>query len=673
MHIFFKSNISLCLLISLLLAACSTPFKKAKKSYDKAEFQTAIGQFEEALKKGDSPAKINQYIAESYRQSGRIKEALPYYKAALDANSSEDDVRFYYGYALKANGSYEEAKQAFERYASSGGNTEYIKRARQEVKNLGSIDEILNQKNYYRVENCTGINSEVDEYSPVLYQNRLLFSANRKKDVYAGTGQGFSGIYAFDFSDEENCIGTDNVFSPQLSRLTANEASPTFAKDGSFVIFARSSAGEKGESDEVHLYISRNTESGWTDPEILSYPVNISEKLYRESGIEALRGSKGEYWTACPHITPDGKRIYFASNRQGGYGGTDIWVGDINAGGRISNVRNLGNTINTAGDELFPYVSDGGVLYFASNGHSGLGGLDIFEAVRQDGKTTIKNMGSPINSSADDYGFTFKDEMNGYLVSNREGGKGMADIYKFKDETPDIKIVNYFLAIEVVGIDPRKPEQEFPLPQAQVEFLRGTKRNKEEKINSFTTDAQGKVAPFPVTLQTDYVAIASAGADYLKSEEEYTTRGKAIAQEFLTKPETDTVLTFKIVLEQIIPEDSTVYTAGKELEINFDFNKADIRPDAAVILDEFVIFLKENPQIIVELSSHTDAVGANESNLLLSQKRAESTVNYLVGKGIETDRLKAKGYGEENLKVATQQAEERNRRTEFRVIGIMKE
>ncbi len=672
MRIFLKNNLFFCLLMGLVLSACSTPFKKAKKSYDKAEFQTAIKQFEEALKKSDSPAKVNQYIAESYRQSGRIKEALPYYKAALDANSSEDDVRFYYGYALKANGKYEEAKQAFERYANSGGNTEYIKRARQEVKNLGSIDEILNQKNYYRVENCTGINSEVDEYAPVIYQGRLLFSANRKKDVYSGTGQGFSGIYAFDFNDEQNCKGTDNLFSPQLTRLRANEASPTFAKDGSFVIFARSSSGEKGESDEVHLYISRNAESGWTEPEILPYPINISEKLYRESGEEALRGSKGEYWTACPQITPDGKRIYFASNRQGGYGGTDIWVGDINAGGRISNVRNMGNTINTAGDELFPYVSDGGVLYFASNGHAGLGGLDIFEAVRQGGNTVIKNMGAPINSSADDYGLTFKDEMNGYLVSNREGGKGLADIYKFRDETPDIKIVNYFLAIEVVGIDPRKPNEEFPLPQAQVEFLKGTKRNKEEKLNNFTTDAQGKVSPFPVELQTDYLAIASAGADYLKSEEEYTTRGKAIAQEFLTKPETDTVLTFKIVLEKIIPQDSTIYTPGKELEINFDYNKADIRTDAAVILDEFVIFLKENPQIVVELSSHTDAVGTNESNLLLSQRRAESTVRYLVSKGIAADRLKAKGYGEENLKIDTQQAEERNRRTEFRVIGIKK-
>ncbi len=670
MYIFLKKYIFYALSLGLALTACSTPFKNAKKSYDRAEYQTAIGLFEKVLAEGESGSKVNEYIAESYRQSGRISEAEPFYKAALEANSSEDNVRFYYGYALKANGKYEEAKQVFERYSGSGGNTEFIKRAKQEVKNLESIDQLLNQKNYYRVENCTGINSEIDEYAPVLYQDRLLFSANRKNGTYSGTGQGFSGIYAFDFSNVENCTGSANIFSQQLSLSTANEASPTFARDGSFVIFARSSSGEKGESDEVNLYIARSTEAGWSDGELLPYPVNISEKLYTESGQEQLRGSKGDYWTACPSITPDGKRLYFASNREGGYGGTDIWMGDINAGGRVSNVRNLGNTINTAGDEFYPYVSDGGVLYFASNGHPGFGGLDIFEASRKEGVTTIKNLGAPINSSANDYGLVFKDDLSGYFASDREGGAGLSDIYTFVDETPDIKIVNYFLAIEVVGIDPKNPGVEYPLPQAKVEFLEGTKLRKEDKLNDFTANEQGKIDKFPVELHTDYLAIANAGAEYFKKEEEYTTRGKAIAQEFLTRPETDTVLTMKIVLEKIVISDPDTYEYGGELEINFDFGKYDIRTDAAVILDEFVIFLKENPQIIVELSSHTDAVGSDENNLILSQNRAESTVAYLVSKGIEPERLKAKGYGEQKLKVDTQQANEENRRSEFRVIGI---
>ncbi len=672
MYIYLRKNTLYVLLICFALTACSTPFKKAKKSYDQAKYQTAIDQFEDVLKKGDVPAKTNEYVAESYRQSGRISQAEPYYKAALDANSSEDNVRFYYAQALKANGKYEEAKQAFERYANSGGNTDFIKRAKQEVKNLGSINDLLNQKNYFRVENCTGVNSEVDEYAPVMYQDRLLFSANRKNEVYGGTGQGFSGIYGFDFDKQENCTGSSNIFSPQLSLSNAHEASPTFARDGSFVVFARSSTGEKGESDEVNLYIARNTEAGWSDSELLPYPVNISEKLYAESGVEQLRGSKGEYWTACPSITPDGKRLYFASNRQGGYGGTDIWVGDINSGGRVSNIRNLGNTINTAGDEFYPYVSDNGELYFASTGHSGFGGLDIFEAVRTDGVTTIKNLGTPINSSANDYGLVFKDNLSGYFASDREGGKGLSDVYTFIDETPDIKTVNYFLAIEVVGVDSSNPGVEYPLPQAQIGFFKGTKLKREDKLNDFTANEQGKTDKFPVELQTDYLATASAGAEYFKKDEEYTTRGKAISQEFLTKQDTDTTLMMKIVLQKIVVGNPDEYEYGGELEINFGFNKYDIRPDAEVILNEFAIFLKENPQIIVEISSHTDAVGSDENNLILSQSRAQSTVDYLISKGIDSARLTAKGYGEQKLKVDIQQASEENRRSEFRVIGIKK-
>ncbi|NJL12471.1 MAG: OmpA family protein [Microscillaceae bacterium] len=655
----------------LLLAACATPLKQGKKSFDRAEYQTAIQFFEQARKKGESPARTNALLAEAYRLSNRIREAEPYYQAALTANANEEEVRFYYGYALKANGKYAEARQAFERYANSGGNTDYVKRAKQEVKNLAQIDELRNRTTYYKVIHCPEINTDEAEFAPVLYQDRLLFSSTRKEGTYAGTGQGFAGIYAFDFTNEENCQGTSQIFSPQLSRGGTNEASPTFARDGSFVVFARSSRGDKGESDEVNLYISRNTEAGWAEAEILPYPVNISEKLYDQGGLEQLRGSKGEAWTSCPSITPDGKRIYFASNRAGGYGGTDIWVADINAGGRISGVRNLGNTINTPGDELFPFVSDEGVLYFASNGHPGLGGLDLFEAIREGGKTMIKNMGAPLNSPADDFALVWKDERRGYFSSNREGSKGDDDIYQFIDETPETKTVNYFLAIEVVGFDPNDPaKKEYPLSNARLDFLQGTMRNRGEKLHNFTADEQGKVGKFPIQLHQDYLVLANAGEEYFKQEVEYTTRGKAIPHELLINPVTDTTLYLKITLEKIVVTEDTVYVPGKELEINFDFNKADIRPDAAVILDEFAIFLKENPQVIVELSSHTDAVGTDYNNELLSQRRAESTVDYLVEKGIEPDRLKAKGYGERFLKIQTQEAEEQNRRTEFRVIGI---
>jgi outer membrane protein OmpA-like peptidoglycan-associated protein len=190
---------------------------------------------------------------------------------------------------------------------------------------------------------------------------------------------------------------------------------------------------------------------------------------------------------------------------------------------------------------------------------------------------------------------------------------------------------------------------------------------KDEKLQTLTTDAQGKIAPFPIKTQSNYVFNVNAGEDFFHKEEEYSTFGKAIPHELLTKSVTDTTFYTKIILEKIAITDETY-----ELEINFDFNKANIRPESAKELDKFVIFLKENPQIAIELGSHTDAVGSDRDNLALSQRRADSTVAYLVKNGIDASRMTAVGYGEKRLKINTQQAEIRNRRTEFKVTRIIR-
>jgi outer membrane protein OmpA-like peptidoglycan-associated protein len=656
--------------IATALAGCSTPFKRAVKYYDKAEFAEAIPQFKSILEKGGNKASLNAYLGESYRQSNRLGEAEQYYKAAIDAGSSDDKVRYYYAQALKTNGKFAEAQAQFERYSKNGTNTNLVKLAKTEAENAKKIQEIANKKTYFEVTNMEVLNSPAGEFAPLLQDERLLVSATRKKDIYKGTGGGFAGIYAANLSEAQAGKGDLQLFADKINKEGANEACAAFAHDNSFVIFARSGTADtkKGGSNEVDLYICYRTKEGWSEPEIMPYPININKKMLEE-GNENMRGSNENAWTSCPAVSPDGKRLYFASNRSGGYGGTDIWTADIR-GGKFTNVRNLGKDINTAGNEMFPFISESGNLYFASDGHPSLGGLDNFEAVRVQGKTTIKNLGVPINSPADDFGLVWdKKNETGFMASNRTGGKGDDDIYMVKDVTPDKKIVRYFLEIEVVGIDPTdKNKTEIPLSNAKVQFYQGNETNKKKKLNDFTTDDKGKIKAFPVEMPEDYLMIATASEDYLKQEVEYTTAGKGLDLELLTKPETDTTLYTKVVLDKIVITDSVAY----QLEINFDFNKANIRPDAALELDKFVIFLKDNPQLNIELGSHTDAVGDADRNLALSQRRADSTVAYLIKQGVVASRMKAVGYGETRLKENTQAASEINRRTEFKIIGIDK-
>ena len=516
------------------LFSCSTPFKQGVKSYDKVEYHKAIGFFQQALKKGSDKAKINKYIAESYRKSNRLREAEPYYKAAIDANSNDDVVRFFYAMALKANGKYDQAKERFELYSKTGGNSNYIRLAKSELKNFEKIRQLLETKTYFEIESCDALNTEVAEFGPVVYNDQLIFTSARKDNQYLGTGGQMEGIYVYEFNNIDQCRGSARLFDENLNVSNANDGTPAFAHDGSFVIFSRSGTGDKGDANDVHLYISRREDDGWSEPELLPYPINIAQSIY-EAGNEELRGSKGDYWSAQPSISPDGKRLYFVSDRPGGYGHLDLWRADITSGGRISRVRNVGPKVNTAGNELFPYVSETGVLYFASDGHPGIGGLDIFEAIRIKGKTKVKNLGVPVNSQGDDFGWVFRNDSTGYFTSNREGGKGNDDIYIFHDVTPDKKIVNYNLIVNVLGHDESQPDKgNYPLADSKVVFYHGDELHKDKTLHNLETNTTGKTPSIAITdTHADYTITADAGADYLTQEIDYTLLGKLIPKEAL--------------------------------------------------------------------------------------------------------------------------------------------
>jgi outer membrane protein OmpA-like peptidoglycan-associated protein len=489
------------------------------------------------------------------------------------------------------------------------------------------------------------LNTEASEFSPVIQNEEIVFTSSRKESVYKANGLGFMGLYKTRLTPDSSGNIRPELFSEQIFDDKVNEGTPTFSKDGKIMIFARGNKGGRtklGKPIDMDLYISRFKDGKWTEPEMLPKPINFPET-----------------WDASPALSTDGKTLYFASNREGGLGGIDIYSATSDGSGRFGRVTKLGAEINTPGNDLFPYVTDDGKLYFSSDGHPGLGGLDIFMATRKNGVTTVQNLGIPMNSVADDFGVVFSSSTTGYFSSNREGGKGDDDIYSFEDKTPNYKIVNYYLAGVTVTQDKAGKEQ--ILGNTKITFREGDKT-----IGEVTTKDDGSFN-FKVQESKNYTIIAEK-PDYFTKREFFSMSGRSIPQELLIKPVTDTTFHVKVPLDKA--EVNKVFVVEN---IYYDLDKANIRSDAAEELDKLVDFLKDNPNISIELSSHTDDRATDAYNQDLSQRRAESATRYLIQNGIVTDRIKAVGYGESRLLIKEAQTEEehqKNRRTEIKVLGI---
>lgn len=622
----------------LILAQCSN-LKKGDKRFQQGNYDYAIGYYMKALEKEPNSPIINLKIAESYRLSNRLPQALTYYKAAIDNKTTESSALFYYALILKSQEKYEEAANQMQRYIKMGNNPDLLQRAKREVKNLKDVPAIRAKKVYYEVKPFDFLNTASSEYAPVIRENTLVFSSTRTGKVYGATGGGYSDIFEWEITNKDS--QDPNQIKPISTRVNdgnVNEGCATFSRDGKMMVFGRGNTGKPRGAKDVDLYFSRYRDGGWASPDILS--VNDPDA-----------------WDSSPAFSKDGNTLYFASDRKGGYGGVDLYKATQDKNGKWGNVTNLGGMINTPGDEMFPYVSDEGKLYFASSGHPGLGGLDIFVSTKQGKETKVENIGMPINSSYDDFGICFKNTVDGYFTSNRPGGKGEDDIYYFFDVTPNTKIVNYTLAITTKTMD---NNQEIVLDGVKVRVS----DSKGKLLKEISTGSDGKLS-LPVETGRNYVIIGEK-KDYFTKRDEYSMVGRSIPLEDLVKPVTDTTLQTVLWMEKIAVNKIVVLN-----NIYYDLDKYDIRKDAAEELDNLVKFLKDNPTVKIELSSHTDVRGSDEYNMKLSQKRAESAVNYIISKGVSADRLVAKGYGETKLIIQDAQAEEEhqvNRRTEFKVL-----
>ncbi|MEH0158570.1 OmpA family protein [Limibacter armeniacum] len=648
-----RQTSALLLLIGLVaMVGCRSALQSADRRFERGEYNTAINIYDDILKKGSLPEskqKIAYYrMGESYRLSNRLVEAMPYYKQAKDLGYVPDGVKYYYAMGLKQKGEYDKAVNLFNEYIREGQNFDLQRLARTEVKAIEEIKKLQEPDPFIFINNCASLNTSQAEYSPIYWNDQLVYTAARDTDIiYEGTGGGYTDLYLYNYMESpDSCAGTSIYLDSLVNTPGLHEASATFSKDGKTMIFARSSSAKrKEEYKEVNLYESVWNGDAWSDPVLI--PISLPDQ-----------------WDACPALSPNGETLYFASNRPGGYGGVDIYRATKDYKGEWGNVRNMGSKINSRGNEMFPYVSKDGKLYYSSDGLPGLGGLDLFVATRKDGKISVKNMGAPFNSPADDFGISFKDKKNGVFTSNRESdmAKGNDDIYFFEDRTPLLKPIRYFLAGTAVE---KKDTTEVILANVSLQLVdEGGKI-----IDEVTSDEKGYFRFTPQLVMGPEYEIVSDKVNYLKDTTSYTTADKEVEQEDVKdRPEkiVDIVLETKVDLtkdfyEELIREGEITLN-----NIYYDFDKWDIRSDAAKELDKLVQFLRQHPEVKIELGSHTDDRGGDRYNQKLSQKRAESAVEYLTYRGIDASRLVPRGYGEEQPVIYNAQTEEEhqlNRRT----------
>ncbi|EMR04347.1 Photosystem I chlorophyll a apoprotein [Cesiribacter andamanensis AMV16] len=632
------------MMLLLLVAACN-PYKKGVRSYQLGEYQVAINQLE---KVADKNPKANFFLAESYRLSNRIDQAEPYYAAALQAGLQDEEARFYYGYALKANSKYTQARQQFESYLGSAPrNEEFKQRARKEVNNLQALSQILSQEPVFVIKHLTNVNTADAEYGAVAREGELYFTSSRgDAKIYKATGKSFTNLYRAQVGQAMETVPNTVEKLPEAFNMADRaEGAITFSPDGNTMVFARGNAKGKKGGDEVNLYISYFRNGLWSEPVI-------------------MRISDPRAWDSTPAFSRNGKTLYFASNRRGGLGGVDLYSAQVDARGNWGRVQNMGKEINTPGNEMFPYVSEDNRLYFSSDGHPGLGGLDLFIATRRDGKVSIENLGEPMNSPADDFGLSYFAMDKGYFSSNRDGGAGDDDIYAFVNNSPDLKIVNYFLAGTTYTTD--EQNKQVILPNVQVRLLDHEERQRDVVIS----DEQGRFE-FQLEEGIPQFQIIGDKPDYFTTRHDIDMSGRYLDRKTLKQFRTDTTFRQDLVLGQIVLDRAIVLD-----NIYYDFDKADIRADAALELDKLVTVLRDNPQLVIELSSHTDSRGDLAYNIDLSQRRAESAVRYIISKGIDSKRITARGYGKTRPIIANAETEEEhqvNRRTEFKVTDITPE
>ena len=643
------------LLNGFLVNAQEVKTSKADKYYDKFAYVDAVKTYEKVAEKGHKSVEVFQKLGNAYYFQSKLEEANKWYTKLFAMNQEvESELYFRYAQTLKAVGDYKKADQMMEKFYQKSGTDN---RARIAKSQKDYLAEIKKNSGRYRIQNA-GINSEFSDYGTAFYKDELVFASARdtgsiSSRKHSWTNQSYTNLYGAKVTDNGNFESPEKFSKSVSSRF--HESTPVFTQDGNTMYFTRNNFnnGKKGRDSErtILLKLYKATKEGdkWT---------NVTE----------LPFNSNEYSVAHPALSPDEKTLYFASNMPGTIGGdqSDIFKVSINADGSYGTPENLGDKINTEGRETFPYVTDNNELYFASDGHPGLGGLDVFVTqLKDDGSVgSIKNVGEPVNSKMDDFAFLIDTKSkNGFVSSNRkEDNLGYDDIYKFTEILPIPKDCEQFLT----GIVVDDASQE-PIANAKVILYDSV----ENKLKELTSDASGKYDFGKVDCDTK-LKIRAEKPTYNTNE-----ISVAIPNESGT---TDSKVSLELTVKPFKPGDDLAGPLGIKM-IYFDLDKSNIRPDAAVELAKILIVMTQNPTMKIDVRSHTDCRQTAAYNLALSDRRAKSTIAWLVKNGIAADRLTGRGYGESqlvndcgceptNASPCSEEQHQKNRRSEFIIMSL---
>ncbi len=627
------------LLTSLSVLAQYGSQKKADNLFNKFSFVNAAQVYHNLIEKDFNADYATRQLADSYAFMRNPDSAVVYYKKVVEQPNVP--IAYYYNYAQALRGikDYKESRVWLKRYKKAGGEINEEKF----LKDSDFINSIFNAKQQYFLTDVN-FNSKYSDFGAYEHDGNIYFASSRNtgvstKHIYGWNEEPFLDIYVTDKSANDSIVDHKSKLKGDINSIY-HEGPVTITKDGKTIYFSRNNFSKNvlGKDDEgmtnLKIYKASLIEDKWTN-------------------IEELPFNSNDFSNGHPALNNDGTKLYFASNMPDGFGGTDIYHVDINSDGTFGKPQNMGNIVNTDKNERFPFINNEGVLFLASDGHPGLGLLDIFGTVSDKNNNIISvlNLGVPVNSSKDDFSFFMnEDGLSGYFASNRNGGIGSDDIYAY-DRIPQLKIEGTITDITT----------NTPVPNAIVTLL--DSNNKE--IAHLETDEDGNYE-INIDRDADYV-INIKKDNYIEDTRQVTSKG---VENKVTSITAD--FNLNRVVKKVTP-------ITELYPIYFDFNKFDIRRDGTVELDRIVnLMMNTYPSMVIKIESHTDSRGSSEYNNKLSLDRANATYKYLVDKGVDPARItEYKGYGEQKLANdcdntinCTEEQHQANRRTQFIVVKM---
>ncbi|MCL6295804.1 OmpA family protein [Jejuia spongiicola] len=634
-----KNHILICLalMLSVSVFAQQGKQKRADTLFNKFSFVKAAKVYKDLIEKNYNKDYATRRLADCYAYLRNPQSASRYYKKVVEQENVP--IEYYYSYAQSLRGikKYKESQIWLQRFKDSGG----IVNANDFSKDVNFITSIFNAKQQYFLDRVR-FNSKYSDFGAFEHDGKVYFASSRDEGVsvkrlYGWNEQPFLDVYVTEVGSRRNVDHTGKLEGDVNSIY--HDGPVTITKDGRTMYFSRNNYNDQ---------VRKRDNNGLTGMKI--FRATLQDSIW--TNVEDLSINSDDFSTQHAALNNDDTKLYFTSDRPGGYGGSDIYVVDINIDGTLGEPKNLGNVINTESAEGFPFINNEGVLFFSSDGHTGLGLLDIFATIKGENNdfVDVVNLGVPVNSNKDDFSFSMNPNgITGYFASNRRGGRGDDDIYAYHREP--------IMQVEGVVTDAINTK---PIANSVITLF----DDKDNQIAYMVTDENG-FYQINIDRNKDYKIVGSQ-EKYIDDYRTFTS--KNIQTELTT-------ITANLLLNPV----QDVVKLAELNTIYFDFNKYNIREDAALELDKIVsLMLNDYPEMVIRIESHTDSRGALTYNDKLSIDRANSTYEYLISKGVDPVRItEHQGFGERRLtngcedgEDCEEEAHQLNRRTQFIVVKM---